>query len=68
MHLPVMAWDARSYPDAMRPMEPLLRDKAIEVANALLAEGFDEMRAIRLAIEMVRAWAERRAGDPPTTH
>jgi uncharacterized protein YdaT len=38
----------------------VIREKAIEIANALLAEGYDEGRAIRIAIVQAKRWAERR--------
>jgi uncharacterized protein YdaT len=37
-----------------------VREKAIEIANALLADGYDEGRAIRIAIAKAREWARRR--------
>jgi uncharacterized protein YdaT len=37
----------------------IVRDKAIEIANALLAEGYDEGRAIRIAIAQAKRWAAR---------
>ncbi|HXJ34042.1 MAG TPA: hypothetical protein VMS22_08370 [Candidatus Eisenbacteria bacterium] len=41
-----------------------VRRKAIEIANALLAEGHDEGFAIRVAIARAKAWARRRGIDP----
>jgi uncharacterized protein YdaT len=38
--------------------EPV-REKAIEIANALLAEGMDEGKAIRIAIAKAKEWAAR---------
>ncbi|MBS0318123.1 MAG: hypothetical protein JSR49_13455, partial [Proteobacteria bacterium] len=37
--------------------EPV-RLKAIEIANALLADGMDEGRAIRIAIAKAKEWAQ----------
>ncbi|MBV8137739.1 MAG: DUF2188 domain-containing protein [Deltaproteobacteria bacterium] len=37
-----------------------IRAKAIEIANALLEEGYDEGRAIRIAIAKAREWAANR--------
>ena len=34
--------------------------KAIEIANALLADGMEEGKAIRIAIAKAEAWARRR--------
>jgi uncharacterized protein YdaT len=36
--------------------EPV-REKAIDIANALLAEGMDEGKAIRIAIAKAKEWA-----------
>jgi uncharacterized protein YdaT len=34
-----------------------VRLKAIEIANAMLAEGYDEGQAIRMSIAAARKWA-----------
>lgn len=39
--------------------QPVL-EKAIAIANALLAEGYDDGSAIRIAIGQAKAWARRR--------
>jgi uncharacterized protein YdaT len=44
----------------MRRLAPDARAKAIEIANALLSEGYDEGRAIRIAIARAKEWAGRR--------
>lgn len=36
---------------------PEVRLKAIEIANAMLAEGYDDGRAIRMAIAAAKKWA-----------
>ncbi|HKX49023.1 MAG TPA: hypothetical protein VJQ48_01230 [Candidatus Binatia bacterium] len=55
-----MPWDEYYYPNAMEHLPPLVRRKAIEIANALLEEGHDEGMAIRIAIAKAKEWAERR--------
>lgn len=55
-----MPWHEQSYPPSMRHLSAVARAKAIEIANALLAEGMDEGRAIRIAIAQAEDWAERR--------
>lgn len=55
-----MPWDLLRYPVSMRNLSPEIREKAIEIANALLAEGMEEGRAIRIAIAKAKEWAERR--------
>ena len=43
-------WTAEYYPASMRRLAPRVREKAIEIANALLAEGMEEGKAIRIGI------------------
>jgi len=52
-----MPWTLERYPPAMQHVAPAVRLKAIEIANAMLAEGYDEGRAIRMAIAAARKWA-----------
>jgi|APFre7841882724_1041349.scaffolds.fasta_scaffold433446_2 uncharacterized protein YdaT len=55
-----MPWDEVFYPASMRYLSEVTRAKAIEIANALLAEGADEGRAIRIGIAKAEAWARVR--------
>jgi uncharacterized protein YdaT len=59
-----MPWSEDDYPPAMHGIHPLVRRKAIEIANALLDEGHDEGFAIRVAIARARQWALRRGLEP----
>ena len=59
-----MPWSEGAYPPAMRALHPLVRQKAIEIANALFDEGRDEGFAIRVAIARAKQWARRRGLDP----
>jgi uncharacterized protein YdaT len=52
-----MPWTADRYPAAMERLPAIVRDKAIEIANALLSQGHDEGRAIRMAIAAAKRWA-----------
>ena len=54
-----MPWNDSFYPDSMRHLAPVTRAKAIEIANALLAEGMEEGRAIRIGIAKAKEWAIR---------
>jgi len=45
-----MPWSRDHFPAAMKNLEPEVRDKAIEIANALLRKGCDEGLAIRVGI------------------
>lgn len=54
-----MPWNSDHFPASMRHLSPLARDKAIDIANALLAQGMEEGQAIRIAIARARQWARR---------
>ena len=56
-----MPWTEQRYPPAMHSLPPRVRAKAIEIANALLEEGMEEGKAIRIALAKARQWAERQA-------
>lgn len=43
----------------MQRLPDPVRAKAIEIANALLAEGMDEGKAIRIAIAKAKEWGYR---------
>lgn len=61
-----MPWTEQRYPVAMRHLPPDVRDKAVAMANAMLADGMDEGRAIRIAIAQARRWAVRHRWDAAT--
>ncbi|MBE7420782.1 MAG: hypothetical protein HS106_01305 [Ideonella sp.] len=54
-----MPWNEARHPPSMARLAPPVRAKAIEIANALLAEGMDEGMAIRIAIAKAKQWAQR---------
>ena len=56
-----MPWNSEYFPRAMIHLRPAVREKAIEIANALLGEGYEEGRAIRIAIAQAKRWARSRA-------
>src|SRR5690625_1310061 len=51
-----MPWDMNDYPASMKNMEPLVRKKAIDIANALEEEGYDEDRLIPIAQSQAGDW------------
>jgi uncharacterized protein YdaT len=51
-----MPWDMNDYPASMKNMEPLVRKKAIDIANALEKEGYDEDRLIPIAQSQAGDW------------
>ena len=52
-----MPWNLHYYPPAMSHLPPAVRAKAIEIANALLAQDRPEGQAIRIAIAAAKKWA-----------
>jgi uncharacterized protein YdaT len=57
-----MPWDDTHYPASMRNLPERVREKAIEIANALLEEGMEEGKAIRIAIAKAKEWARHHLG------
>ncbi|WP_162911030.1 hypothetical protein [Azohydromonas sediminis] len=55
-----MPWTVERPPAAMTHLPWPVREKAVEVANALLERGRDEGQAIRIAIAVAWRWARRR--------
>lgn len=49
-----MPWSKNDYPASMKNLEPDVREKAIEIANALLRDDTDEGRAIAIATAQAR--------------
>jgi uncharacterized protein YdaT len=56
-----MPWSESHFPRSMANLPARVRAKAIEIANALLDEGYEEGKAIRIAIAQARRWAARAA-------
>jgi uncharacterized protein YdaT len=55
-----MPWTADYFPVSMKLLPADVRQKAIEIANALLEEGMDEGKAIRIGIAKAKEWFEQR--------
>ena len=53
----LMPWTNSYCPASIKNLAPAVREKAIEIANALLAEGMEEGMAIRVAISEAKQWA-----------
>ena len=51
-----MPWTELRYPRSMNNLPEGVRSKAIAIANALLEEGYDDGRAIRIAIAQAKRW------------
>lgn len=55
-----MPWSKDDYPDSLKNFTAEVRNKAIEIANALLDDGYDEGRAIAIATDRAKEWADNR--------
>ncbi|TDB58663.1 DUF2188 domain-containing protein [Arundinibacter roseus] len=55
-----MPWTKQNYPPSLKNFMAPVRVKAIEIANALLNEGYDEGKAIAIATAKAEEWAENR--------
>lgn len=44
------------YPDSMKNMKELERKRAVDIANALLADGYPDDRAISIAMKQAERW------------
>lgn len=55
-----MPWDKKDYPNSLKNLMAPVRNKAIEIANALLADGNDEQKAITIATAKAEEWATNR--------
>lgn len=53
-----MPWDTNDYPSALKNLDTAVRKKAIDIGNAMLDEGYEEGRAIPIAIEQAKGWYE----------
>lgn len=53
-----MPWSKNDYPDSFKNLNPAVRNKAIEIANALLRDGYEEGRAIPIALDRARKSVE----------
>jgi uncharacterized protein YdaT len=52
-----MPWSKGDYPDSMKNLPTPTRNKAVEIANALLRDGKEEEEAIPIAISRAKKWA-----------
>ena len=55
-----MPWTKQNYPPSLKNFMAPVRNKAVDIANALLDEGYEEGRAISIATAKAEEWAENR--------
>ncbi|WP_163529131.1 DUF2188 domain-containing protein [Halobacillus ihumii] len=58
-----MPWDTKDYPSSFKSLDTVVRKKAIDIANAMIDEGYDEGRAIPIATEQAKEWYENASQD-----
>ena len=51
-----MPWDMNDYPSSLKNFNKVTKKKAIDIANALVDEGYSEDRAIPIATEQAKKW------------
>ncbi len=52
-----MPYTRRDYPVTMKNLDLPVRDKAIDIVNAMIEDGYDEGDAIPIAIAQAKEWA-----------
>jgi uncharacterized protein YdaT len=55
-----MPWTKKDYPDSMKNLPEKAKEKAIEIANSLVDEGYVDERAIAIAISRAKEWFSNR--------
>jgi uncharacterized protein YdaT len=50
----LLPWTKKDYPNAMKNLDEDVRNKAIEIANAIVEEGNEEGKAIPIAIDRAK--------------
>jgi uncharacterized protein YdaT len=53
-----MPWDTSDYPSSLKNLETPIRKKAIDIANAMIDEGYKEGQAIPIATDQAKEWYE----------
>ncbi|MEC1507346.1 DUF2188 domain-containing protein [Bacillus haynesii] len=56
-----MPWSMEDYPASLKHLDKPVKKKAIEIANAMVDEGYDESRAIPIATSQAKEWADNRS-------
>lgn len=53
----LMPWSLEDHPSAYKNLDRTLKKKAIDIANGLLANGYDDDEAIPISISQAKEWA-----------
>ena len=60
-----MFWTNTQYPSDMRHLPERIREKAIEIANQLQMNGYNETKAVPIAIAEARTWWRNTRSQSP---
>ncbi|MBD1379029.1 DUF2188 domain-containing protein [Metabacillus arenae] len=58
-----MSWTKNDYPSSFKNLPSKTKNKAIDIGNSLLDEGYEEDRAIPIAISQAEKWADNQSGS-----
>jgi len=58
-----MPWNLDDYPASFKNLNQVVRKKAIDIANALVDDGYEEDRAIPIATSQAKEWADDASDD-----
>ncbi|MFC2947878.1 DUF2188 domain-containing protein [Virgibacillus sediminis] len=58
-----MPWTMNDYPSSMKNLNSITKKKAIDIANSMIDEGYEEGRAIPIAIEQAKEWHSNASGE-----
>ncbi|HEX7064554.1 MAG TPA: DUF2188 domain-containing protein [Bacillales bacterium] len=58
-----MPWNMNDYPSSLKNLDYPVRKKAIDIANAMVDEGYDEGRAIPIATRQAKEWYDNASED-----
>lgn len=58
-----MPWTHSDYPHSLKNLDERVRNKAVDIANALLGDGYDEGRAIAIATSQAKEWTDNHPAD-----
>ncbi|MGM8365423.1 DUF2188 domain-containing protein [Virgibacillus sp. W0181] len=58
-----MPWTMNDYPSSLKNLDKITKMKAIDIANAMVDEGYDEDSAIPIATEQAKEWVENASGE-----
>ncbi|WMT27683.1 DUF2188 domain-containing protein [Bacillus aerius] len=51
-----MPWTMEDHPASFQSLDKVIRKKALEIANKMVQEGYEEGRAIPIAINQAKEW------------